>query len=136
MGRSGSETRLFGNTADYLNAHAIAGESVLLEPAGVIGWRCRSLRVLDDVGLVTPRASESRRRGPGCHADLLEATRPDWLVIRAGLLRGGSAFAGATAPFTDIDQRRRLLAPHEFVSRGDSTAGEQALVAFHRWTEY
>jgi hypothetical protein len=131
-GRADSESRLLGGVADYLGARASRGESVLLEPIGVVGWRCRDLRVMDDVGLVTPRATASRARGPGWYADLVDATRPDWLVVRAGLLDGGSAFAGKDPPFRDIEEGRRVLADYRFVARSDSTAGDQSLIMFRR----
>lgn len=135
VGRAKSESQLFGRTAEYIDSRAHRGESVLLEPAGVVGWQCITLRVMDDIGLVTPMAVVMRRRGAGWYADLLSAVRPDWLVVRAGLLRGRSAFAGRNAPFRDMDEGRRSLAPYEFMTAGDSTAGDQALIIFHRHTQ-
>ena len=131
-GRADSERELFGGAARYLAAHARAGESLLLEPIGTIGWECRDLRVMDDVGLVTPEAASRRKDGPGWYAALLESRRPDWLLVRAGLLQGQSAFAGPTAPFRDVDEGRRALAAFEYAGVVDSLAGEQALVVFRR----
>jgi hypothetical protein len=131
-GRATSETGLFGHVADFLDARATPGESVLLEPIGVLGWRCRGLRLFDEVGLVTPRATACRRRGPGWYADLVADVRPDWLVVRAGLLMGNSAFSGPSAPFRDVTEGRRVLEAYQFAAPGDSTAGDQALVVFRR----
>jgi hypothetical protein len=105
---------------------------VLLEPIGSIGWSARSLRLIDEVGLVAPRIAERRARGPGWYADVLAADRPDWLVVRYGLLTHGAAFAGAGAPFRDESERNSALSGYQVVAMGDSTAGDQDLVILRR----
>ena len=130
-GRANTEGLAFGAVGDYVAARARPGESLLLEPIGTIGWRNRSLRIVDEVGLVSPEATRCRRDGPGWYARLLASRRPDWLMMRAGLLRG-AAFAGQPAPFTDPAQQAQALAPYAIVAASDSTQGDQALVIMHR----
>ena len=132
VNRSLAEQVIFGGAADFLVGHATPGASVLLEPIGSIGWSARSLRLIDEVGLVAPRIAERRARGPGWYADVLAADRPDWLVVRYGLLTHGAAFAGAGAPFRDESERNSALSGYQVVAMGDSTAGDQDLVILRR----
>src|SRR5258705_9299615 len=55
--RAPSEHDLFGTIAGALHARAHPGESVLLEPIGFIGWQNPDLRVIDEVGLVSPQVA-------------------------------------------------------------------------------
>ncbi len=130
--RSLAEQVMFGGAADFLGGHAAPGASVLLEPIGSIGWSARSLRLIDEVGLVAPRVAERRARGPGWYADVLAAERPDWLVVRYGLLTHGAGFAGVGAPFRDQSERDAALSGYQVVGMGDSTAGDQDLVILRR----
>ena len=88
--------------------------SVLLEPIGIIGW-LSGLRVVDEVGLVTPWVAEERTRGDGWYARVLETTEPDYLVYRRDWLEGGVAWAGAGSPFLSEAQRDSALASYEVV---------------------
>jgi hypothetical protein len=132
IGRANTEGLAFGTVGDYVAARARAGESLLLEPIGTIGWHCRDLRIVDEVGLVSPEATAFRRQGAGWYTKLLARRRPDWLVVRAGLLRGGSAFAGVDAPFGSLMEQGQALAPYAIVAGSDSSAGDQALMVLRR----
>jgi len=101
----------------------------MLEPIGIIGFQ-NPLRVVDEIGLVTPAAAERRLRGPGWYADLARDQRPDWLVVRRGVLSQGRAFAGRGAPFRDQAERDSLLARYEELPGQDPS--DQALVILRR----
>lgn len=131
-GRANTEGLAFGSVAEYVGARAHAGESLMLEPIGTIGWRNTSLRIVDEVGLVSPEATEARQAGAGWYSRLLERRAPDWLVVRASLITRGAAFAGAAAPFRDADDQARALGRYEIVAASDSSAGDLALMVLHR----
>jgi len=130
--RSHLEGSAFGAIGNYVNVRARAGETVMLEPIGTVGWRARDKRILDEVGLVSPDVAKRRRQGPGWYADLLESRRPEWLVVRAGLVRSGEAFTGAGAPFRSPGERLRALAAYDTAAVGDTTAGEENLLVLRR----
>jgi hypothetical protein len=131
IGRAQNEFFGFAAAADVLRQHAQPGESVLLEPIGFVGWEA-PVRVLDETGLVSPAIAARRLRGPGWYADVVQAERPDWLVVRRGVLESAAAFAGAGAPFRDTTERNAVVASYEFVSLADSVSGERALLILHR----
>lgn len=55
--------------------------TVLLEPAGMIPYQNRQLRVIDEVGLVTPEMAKHRSE-PGWRTDAIAKYRPEWVVVR------------------------------------------------------
>ena len=131
-GRAAAEAGLFGETADYLARTATAGETVFLEPIGTIGYRNPTLRVLDEVGLVSPEVAARRARGAGWYTDLVRQRRPEWLVGRVSMLVKGQAFAGAGAPFRSPEERAELLAGYRLAAQSDTTQSDQDLVVLRR----
>jgi hypothetical protein len=131
-GRAWWEGSAFGVIGDYVARQAAPGETVMLEPIGTIGWRAREQRVLDEVGLVSPEVSKRRRQGPGWYADVLAKERPEWLVVRAGLLTRGEALTGAGAPFRSLEERLATLAAYDTAAVGDTTAGNDNFVVLRR----
>lgn len=75
--------------------------SVLLEPVGIIPWIARDVRVIDEVGLVTPWVARLRASDPGWWAKIVRDSTPDWIVTRAALIGPGKVapvgFAGINA---------------------------------------
>ena len=132
IGRAYSEGQAFGTLGSYVAQRAAKGETVLLEPIGTVGWRARDVRVLDEVGLVTADVAARRRQGPGWYADLLARRKPEWLVVRAGLLRRGEAFTGAGAPFRSLEERLQALAAYDTAAVGDTTAGDENFLVLVR----
>ena len=108
--RARVEARLFGDIARELDRGAAPGETVLLEPLGWIGWRNYGLRMIDEVGLVTPAVSRRRAQGAGWYADVVRDLRPDWIVVRYDLIGEGRQFGGGGAPFRDSTDARRCFA--------------------------
>lgn len=108
-GRARVEASQFGPLARYLGEYARPGESIMLEPIGVVGY-LSALRVIDEVGLVSPEVARQRRLGAGWYADIIERERPDWLIVRRSMLEGGSGFAGVGAPFRSLAERDGVLA--------------------------
>jgi hypothetical protein len=121
----------FGGVADYLNAHSRVGQKVLLEPIGIVGYNC-PLIVVDEIGLVSPQVVERRLKGPGWYADVVNSERPDWLVVRAGMLASGTAFAGAGAPFRSAEDRLALLQTYSAADTVEPSRADQALVILQR----
>jgi arabinofuranosyltransferase len=113
LGRAWSEHG-FATVAEELAARARPGELVMLEPIGIVGYFA-PLRVLDEVGLVTPEVARRRLAGPGWYWDLVRDRKPEWLVVRYGTLKTGAAFAGAGLPFRDLSERDSLLARYHIV---------------------
>src|SRR6185369_1136488 len=56
--------------------------TVLLEPAGMIPYQNRNLRVIDDVGLLEPWMAWRRKLGRGWRTDALNLYKPRWLIMR------------------------------------------------------
>jgi len=88
--------------------------SVILEPIGIIGFNS-GLRVIDEVGLVTPWVARERRNGDGWYARVMSKDPPDYIVIRRDWLAGGVAWAGVGAPFVSRAQMDSSLAGYEML---------------------
>lgn len=130
-GRAQQDAATFGAVAEYLRTHASPGEKVMLEPIGIIGYAAPVV-IVDEVGLVSPRVAQRRRAGSGWYADVAAAERPDWLVVRAEMLRTGEAFAGTGAPFRTAAERDSLFARFRAVAGADAAAAAGALVVLRR----
>ena len=126
IGRAQNEFYLFAAAARVLNRDARPGQSVMLEPIGIIGWRT-PLRVIDEVGLVSPDVLKRRLEGPGWYTDIVATRNPDWLVVRRGVVTSGEAFAGAGRPFRDTAERDSTFARYPLVEELDSRSGDNAL---------
>jgi hypothetical protein len=131
IGRAQAETASFARVAEELHQHARAGEKVMLEPIGMVGF-LNPLIVIDEVGLVSPRVAERRMRGAGWYTDMVGSERPDWLVVRRGVLAGGHAFAGHGDPFRTFAERDSLLARYQALPGQEAASGEQDLVILRR----
>jgi len=127
-GRAYSEFESFGKAARTLGLNSNPGQSVFLEPIGMVGWSCK-LRVIDEIGLVSPEVAERRKQGDGWFTDVVEKERPDWLVTRRGVLESptGEAFAGRGRPFRSDAERAALLAAYHPLALIHSEAGDQAI---------
>jgi hypothetical protein len=131
VGRWSQERASFGNAASFLKEHARPGDKVFLEPIGMIGYSA-PIRVIDEVGLVSPRVAERRKAGPGWYADVAAQERPEWLVVRYGTMRTGEAFAGAGAPFRSASERDSTLAAYQIQARTEEQIGDQTLMILRR----
>jgi hypothetical protein len=131
LGRAKAEYFGFGVVAEYLLKNARPGETVMLEPIGFIGYH-NPLRVVDEVGLVSPQVARRRMQGPGWYADIVRSERPDWLVVRRTFLKTGEAWAGTGAPFRGEAERDSLLARYPLVSGTDEEAGDLSLAVLRR----
>jgi hypothetical protein len=123
-GRVKQEALSFWQAGTALDQVAHGRGSVFLEPIGHIGYLTK-LRVIDEVGLVSPRVARRRVQGPGWYADVVAAEHPDYLVVRQGFFQGNESFAGVSAPFRDDRQRDALLAGYEKVDLGNLDASMQ-----------
>ena len=124
--RAGIEYETFVATAQALGAASHPGESVLLEPIGMVGWATK-LRIVDEIGLVSPWVAQRRKQGDGWMTDVLVREKPRWLVTRRAVLTGGEAFAGRGRPFRDDAERRGVVDAYALVATIHPEAGPQAL---------
>jgi hypothetical protein len=131
LARSHQELDSFGRVATFLQTHGRPGQKVMLEPIGMIGYSAPMI-VIDEMGLVSPEVAERRLQGPGWYTDIEARERPDWLVLRLGVLKTGIAFAGAGAPFRSPVERDSLIARYTEVARDDERSGDGALVVLRR----
>lgn len=132
VGRASVEAGRFGVVADFLQRNASAGDAVFLEPIGTIGWRNPSLRMIDEVGLVSPAVATRRRAGAGWYTDVIDRERPRWAVIRASVLRTRGAYAGAGEPFRSLDEEKRIFSGYELAAATDSLTDDATLVVLRR----
>jgi len=102
------------------------GETVLLEPIGMIGWGTK-LRIVDEIGLVSPWVAKRRKQGDGWMTDVLLREHPRWLVIRRGVIQQGEAFAGAGRPFRDETERKAVSQAYGLVTTIHPEDGPNAL---------
>jgi hypothetical protein len=109
------ESIVFGQMAQALQAASGGQGTVFLEPIGVIGYLC-PLRVIDEVGLVSPEVPRRRAQGPGWYADIVHRRHPDFLVVRLANLKRNENFAGAQAPFRSPAERDAVLAEYADVT--------------------
>ncbi|MBI5837257.1 MAG: hypothetical protein HZB25_08435 [Candidatus Eisenbacteria bacterium] len=130
-GRALQESATFAEAGFYLRDHGRSGESVMLEPIGIAGW-ISGLRVVDEVGLVSPEVARRRVQGPGWYGDMVRARRPEWLVARRALLERPEGFAGAGAPFRDEADRKASLSEYAVRTVVAPEAGDGALVVLRR----
>lgn len=131
IGRAKVEFGTFGAVADYLAANARPGEKVFLEPIGLIGYR-NPLVIVDEVGLVSPSVARRRAQGPGWYTDVVAEQRPDWLVVRRGLLTRGAGFAARSAPLRDAAERDSLSAHYAVAKTMSPDPGDQTLIVLRR----
>ncbi len=131
IGRAQAETASFARVAETLRENARAGQKVMLEPIGMVGF-LDPLIVVDEVGLVSPRVAARRMGGAGWYTDIVDAERPDWLVVRRGVLDRGRAFAGHGEPFRDLAERDSLLARYPVLPGQEAAGGEQDLLILRR----
>ena len=93
------------------------------------------LRVIDEVGLVTPWVAREREHGDGWYARVMVKERPDYIVIRRDWLAGGVTWAGVGAPFVSRAQADSALAGYDVLrERADRkmTAGAGKLMILKR----
>jgi hypothetical protein len=131
VGRAKIELGTFGAVAEYLAANARPGEKVLLEPIGLIGYR-NALVIVDEVGLVSPSVARRRAQGPGWYTDVVAEQRPDWLVVRRGLLTHGAGFAAPSAPLRGPAERDSLSAHYAVAKVMAPDPGDQTLMVLRR----
>ncbi len=131
IGRARNEYHSFGVVAEYLIDHVKPGEKALLEPIGFIGYNA-PLRVVDEIGLVSPGVAQRRLQGPGWYADIVGRERPDWLVVRGAFLKRGEVLAGAGVPFRSAAERDSVLGRYAVVFGREETSGDLSIAVLHR----
>jgi hypothetical protein len=131
--RQTHDAAVFASIGETLRRDAAERPStVMLEPIGIIGYMS-GLRVIDEVGLVTPWVAEERRKGDGWYARVIARDRPDYIVIRRDWLAGGIEWAGAGNPFVSRAQAARVLSDyHPLQFRTSLPEGAGKLVILKR----
>jgi hypothetical protein len=131
VGRAQNEYYGFQPVGDFLATHGRPGQTVMLEPIGMVGYTAPMV-VVDEVGLVSPEVTQRRLQGPGWYTDIAERKHPDWIVVRRGFLTGDAPFAGRGAPFRDLEERNRLFAGYELAGVADTVSKDRSLVILKR----
>ncbi len=129
-GPSTAEYNNFAVVSGFISGHCAAGESILLEPIGIIGY-FTDLRIIDEVGIVSPDVLRRRVAGSGWYADVVGRTRPDWIVVRREELWGPDAAGGESSPFRSVEERAATLGQYRLVLPADPSAG-RTLDVYHR----
>jgi hypothetical protein len=114
----GIEDELRRPIGEWLRENTPPGGSVFLEPIGYIGYHAGpAVRIIDEVGIVSPEVTALRRRGPGWYVDALRALEPDLVVQYARSLEENVA-EGTTGPlFRDAGERAWFFDRYEEVRR-------------------
>ena len=120
VGRVKQEVLSFYRVGAALKVLSGGKGSVFLEPIGHIGYLTR-MRIIDEVGLVSPAVARRRVQGPGWYADVVAREQPDYLVVREGFFKGNESFAGVSAPFRGDGERDALLGSYDQVDLGRVT---------------
>jgi hypothetical protein len=127
--RARAEYSSFALVARQLLFNAQPGQSVFLEPIGMVGW-ANDLRVIDEIGLVSPQVAARRKQGDGWMTDVIKSEHPDWLVMRRAIAEGangGASFAGVGRPFRSDAERAQALAPYHRLATVNQEAGPDAM---------
>jgi len=125
------EATMFGRAAEALAAASGGEGTVFLEPIGVIGYLC-PLRVIDEVGLVSPEVARRRTRGPGWYTDIVREQHPEFLVVRLSSLERNEAFAGTGAPFRSFEERAEILSEYADVTPGEDASNSDLRIMKRR----
>ena len=122
QGRAGTEYVNNVSASNVLKQLARPDDQVLIEPMGLVGFETR-LRVLDEVGLVTPETVRRRQAGAGWYADLVATHRPEWIVVRNATVESPNGYAGVGAPFRNESERNGTFSQYELVWPTSPTPG-------------
>ena len=102
----------------WLKEHTESGASILLEPIGYIGYYAGPDRkIMDEIGLVTPRIVPYRRAGAGWYVAALQALDPDYIVQYAAALERNRSEGTEDPLFVNGDQRAWFRDHYESVAR-------------------
>jgi hypothetical protein len=88
--RKALDSSSFRETGHWLQMHAKPGESMMLEPIGLIGYQT-GLYVYDFIGLVSPEVTEARTasgRSDSWYMNYVRAHRPTYVILRAEEIQG------------------------------------------------
>jgi hypothetical protein len=94
--------------ADWCDRNAVTGESIMLEPIGLIGYRSE-LYVHDFIGLISPRVTEARILGGKSNrwfVKYIAAHNPTYVMLRVDELRTNEFLVGGYGDsiFTHLEQ--------------------------------
>ena len=131
LGRAQHEQVAFRGVADFLAQNAHPGDAVMLEPIGLVGYRA-NVRIIDEVGLVSPQVVKRRLQGDGWYTDLVASEKPRWLVVRRAELEGAEGFAGKGQPFRSRIERDSVFAGYDYLKEVGEEEGAQAMLVFRR----
>lgn len=131
LGRAAHEQLAFSGVAGYLEQNARAGDAVMLEPIGLVGYRA-PVRIIDEVGLISPQVVKRRLQGDGWYTDIVALEKPEWLVVRRAELEGAPGFAGKGQPFRSRAERDTVFAGYDYLTEVGEAEGTQAMLVFRR----
>ena len=101
----------------WLRDNVEPGSSVLLEPIGYIGYYAGpGVRILDEVGLVTPGAEVTGRDAAGWYIGLIRSLNPDYIVEYSSAIRENRAMVVGRPLFRDDGERRWFAVSYEMIA--------------------
>jgi|WetSurMetagenome_2_1015567.scaffolds.fasta_scaffold61544_2 hypothetical protein len=114
----GVENSLRRKIGEWLRENTPPRSTVLLEPIGYIGYYAGpERRILDEIGLVTPRIVPIRRAGGGWYVSALKTLAPDYLVQYASALELNRSEGTGDRLFDDDEQRAWFAGHYDEVVR-------------------
>lgn len=104
----------------WLHAHAGPGSVVLLEPLGYIGYYAGdSVRIYDEIGLVSPEVLSCQKSGSGWYGSILQNVRPDFVVQYSYALDVNRAEGTGRPLFAGGEDKNRFYRDYQPAARFD-----------------
>ncbi len=124
----------------WIHDHAVPGSVILLEPLGYMGYYAGdSLRIYDEIGIVSPEILRCQKSGPGWYGSVLQNVRPDYIVQYSYALDINRAEGTGRPLFAASEDENRFYRDYQLAAKFDISnkfpgieAKEKKFVIFHR----
>jgi hypothetical protein len=114
------EEELRVEIGSWLKDHVGPGESVFLEPVGYIGYFAGpDVRIIDEVGIISPPITHIRRKGPGWYIKAIRKLKPDYIVQYTRSLRENIAEGGNSKLFVSSKEIKWFYGHYSIVGMFD-----------------
>jgi arabinofuranosyltransferase len=113
--QSAYEMEILGPPVQWLGQQPDrATASILLEPIGIVGW-VTGMKVLDEVGLVSPWIAGLRKQGDGWYYRVIQQDKPTYLLFRYVSFMENRAYFGAGGLWASAAQKSEVLRSYKVV---------------------
>ena len=100
----------------WLRQNIQPGSSVLLEPIGYIGYYAGTkIKIMDEIGIVTPQMTEYRKTGAGWYCKAIEGLHPDYIIQYKFSVDSNISEGTNTQLFETEDQRKWFDANYRII---------------------